>query len=72
MTTTHRAATVKGPRRIYAPKAAPPESCLLTDLAKRILHAADERTGAGKSNVVEHLLRLYGGSVTPEDFAPID
>lgn len=61
-----------GPRPVYAPKQMPAESCLLTELGKRILAAAAERTGAGKSNVVEHLLRKHGGSVTAADFAPLD
>jgi len=64
-------ARVKGPRTVYGPKVAPAESCLLTDLGKRILAGADARTGVGKSNVVEHLLRLYGGSITASDFVPV-
>lgn len=71
MTHTRSTARAKGPRTVYGPKVSPPESCLLTELGKRILAGADERTGVGKSNVVEHLLRLYGGSVTAEDFAPL-
>lgn len=63
--------TRKGPRPVYGPKVTPTESCLLTDLGKRILAGAAERSGAGKSNVVEHLLRCYGGSVRAEDFAPL-
>lgn len=61
----------RGPQTVYGPKASPSESCLLTELGKDILHAAAARTGAGKSNVIEHLLRMHGAAVTAEQFAPV-
>lgn len=62
----------RGTKTPYGPKHPPHRNHLLTKLAKRILAAATERTGASESNVVEHLVRLYGGSVTAEEFAPVD
>lgn len=64
-------ASAKGPASIYRPKDPPNVTVSLSSLGKRILEAADERTGAGKSNVVEHLLRLHGGSISAEEFAPL-
>lgn len=61
-----------GPRSPYGPKHAPGRSHSLTLLAKRILDAATERTGVSESNVVEHLVRLYAGGLTAEEFAPIE
>jgi hypothetical protein len=44
----------------------------MTDFAKRILTAARERCGQSQSNIVEHLVRLHGGALAPEDFGPIE
>lgn len=62
----------KGPRTCYRPKEPPGKSLSLTWLAKRVLFAASVRSGKSESDVVEHLLRLHGGKVGPEDFAPIE
>lgn len=64
--------STKGPASIYRPKDPPNVTVSLSKLGKDILEAADDRTGAGKSNVVEHLLRVYGGSITAEELAPLD
>ena len=50
----------------------PGKSVALTALGKRILSAAADRVGGSESDIVEHLLRLHGGEVTPEEFAPIE
>ncbi len=63
--------TRKGPRTRYRPKVPPPESALLTPLAKRILRAAAERCGASRSDVFETLLRLYGGTLDCSLFAQL-
>jgi hypothetical protein len=60
-----------GRRSIYGPKVVPNRSHSLTDLAIRIATAAARRTGATESNIVEHLLRLYGGRITREEMAPL-
>lgn len=61
----------KGPATRYRPKAPPGKSVSLTDLAKRALAAAAVRAVASESDVVEHLIRLHAGGVTPEELAPI-
>lgn len=61
----------KGPASVYRPKDPPNVTVSLSKLGKQILRAADARTGAGQSNVIEHLLRIHGGSVTKEELAPV-
>lgn len=61
-----------GPKSIYGPKEAPPRTHLHTRLAKRILAAASARCQTAESTIVEHLVRLYGGTLRPEEFAPLD
>lgn len=62
----------KGPRTVYGPKEMPGRSHSLTRFAKQILDAAVERCGTSESNIVEHLARRFGGSLTAEDFAPLE
>ena len=48
----------------YRGKTPMPVSVTLTPLARQIMEAAKARTARSGSDVVEHLLRLYGGEVT--------
>ena len=56
-----------GPRTPFGPKELPNRSHSLTGLAKKILEAAAERARTSESNVVEVLVRKYGGEVTVDD-----
>lgn len=64
--------SARGPRTIYAPKVRPARCHLLTKLSNDILDAAMRRTGQNSSTLVEHLTRLYAGSLTAEEFAPVE
>lgn len=57
-----------GPRTPFGPKEPPNRSHSMTHLAKQILAAAAKRCGTSESNVVEYLVRAYGGTVRREDF----
>jgi hypothetical protein len=59
MDETHK----RGPKSEYRPKDHPPVSVMLTKLGKRILKAAARRRKLSASNVVEELLRRYGGTL---------
>lgn len=55
-------------KSVYTPKEPPAETASLTRFAKNLLRAAAARTGAGKSNVVEHLLRKHSAQLTADEF----
>lgn len=61
----------RGRPSVYGPKCPPTRTSLLTAFAKEILAAAAARGGDTESNVVEHLLRCYGHTVTEETFSPL-
>lgn len=70
MVTARKQQRPMGPARcLYRPKHLPPITVGLTRLGKRILRAAARRTDHSQSEVVEHLLRLHGGSVRMPDEA---
>lgn len=48
----------------YRGKTGFPVSVTLTPLGRQLLEAAKARTARSGSDIVEHLLRLYGGAVT--------
>ena len=61
-----------GRRAYYRPKSTMPESVTLTELGRRILRSAADRTCKSKSDVVENLLRTYGAAVQFDDKTEAD
>ena len=66
-----RKAKIGRPYSMFGQKDPMPVSALLTPLARRILVAAQLRTGATRSNVLELLTRLHAAALTRDDFAPV-
>lgn len=56
-----------GPRTPFGPKHLPNRSHSLTRFGKEILRSAAKRTGTSESNVVELLVRKFGGTVEADD-----
>ena len=62
----------RGPRTCYPNKTRPSESVLLTDLGRASLHARSRQFHVSRSDIVETLVRLFAGDLTPEMFVRLD